>query len=127
MRRVAVTTAVDTAHRVARLLHLDQLEPVMLPCIRIVAAPIEALERLRAAARDADWIVVTSPRAVHVTWPEGGMPSLPVAAVVGQRGRKHLDRHVSPEPRVVCTVDLSHAPFTDDLDDLVRAQMRAGR
>lgn len=79
--RVAVTTAVDTAHRVARLLHLDQLEPVMLPCIRIVAAPIEALERLRAAARDADWIVVTSPRAVRVTWPEGGMPSLPVAAV----------------------------------------------
>ncbi len=81
MLRVAVTTAADTAPKVARLLYRDGLEPVMLLCIRIVAAPIEALERLRSAARDADWIVVTSPRAVRVTWPEGGMPPLPVAAV----------------------------------------------
>ena len=79
--RVAVTTTADTAHRVAYLLRSDRLEPVMLPCIRIVVAPPEVLQRVRSATPNADWIVVTSPRAVHVTWPDGGMPEVPVAAV----------------------------------------------
>ncbi len=81
MLRVAVTTTADTAHRVAYLLRSAGLEPVTLPCIRIVASAPKVLQRLRSFARDADWIVVTSPRAVHVTWPDGGMLSVPVAAV----------------------------------------------
>lgn len=79
--RVAVTTTADRAHRTADPLRLHGLEPVMLPCIRIVASASDVLQRLRSAAREADWIVVTSPRAVHVTWPDGGMPAVPVAAV----------------------------------------------
>ncbi len=81
MLRVAVTTTADTADRIADLVRTERLQPVMLPCICIVAAPPEALRLFRSAAGDADWIVVTSPRAVQVTWPEGGMPSVPVAAV----------------------------------------------
>ena len=79
--RVAVTTTAEAAHRTADPLRAHGMEPVMLPCIRIVASASEVLQRLRSAAREADWIVVTSPRAVHVTWPVGGMPSVPVAAV----------------------------------------------
>ncbi len=79
--RVAVTTTADTAPRVAYLLRSAGLEPVTLPCIRIVASAPKVLQRLRSSARDADWIVVTSPRAVHITWPDGGMLPVPVAAV----------------------------------------------
>ncbi len=79
--RVAITTTADTAPRVTHLLRSAGLEPVTLPCIRIVASGPKVLQRLRSSARDADWIVVTSPRAVHVTWPDGEMPSVPVAAV----------------------------------------------
>ena len=79
--RIAVTTTSDAAHRTADPLRAYGLEPVMLPCIRIVGSGSEVLRRLRSAAREVDWIVVTSPRAVHVTWPNGGMPPVPVAAV----------------------------------------------
>ena len=79
--RVAVTTTADTAPRVADRLEYAGLGPVPLPCIRIVASAPKVLQRLRSSARHADWIVVTSPRAVHITWPDGGMHSVPVAAV----------------------------------------------
>lgn len=83
-RRVAVTTAPGaTAQRVAGLLRDAGLEPVLLPCIRVVPAEAETLARLRAAAETAEWIVVTSRRAVEHVWPGGGMPPQPSVAAVG--------------------------------------------
>lgn len=81
MPRVAVTTAVDRAPIVARALHRHGLKPVLLPCIEVVPAPEETLAAARSAAGIADWVLLTSPRAVCITWPSGLMPDVPVAAV----------------------------------------------
>lgn len=81
-RRVGVTTTADRVQAVCDLLAARGLVGVPLPCIRIAPAPREDIARVRAAARDADWIVVTSARAVRTVWPDGGMPQVP-AAVVG--------------------------------------------
>lgn len=81
MKRVAVTTTADSAPRLAEPLIAHGLIPVMLPCISISPAPADVLEALRTHARKADLIVVTSARAVRVTWPDGDMPATPVAAV----------------------------------------------
>ncbi|MEX0825840.1 MAG: uroporphyrinogen-III synthase [Acidimicrobiia bacterium] len=82
--RVAVTT---TAGRAAdRIIALSEgcgLVPVLLPCIRVEPAADGVLDELRAAAESADWIVVTSPRAVEIVWPEAAMPSRPATAAVG--------------------------------------------
>lgn len=79
--RVAVTTTSDRAPHVAALVEARGLVPVVLPCIRIEPPTTEARALLRAAAPDADWILVTSARAVRSVWPGGDMPSVPVAAV----------------------------------------------
>src|SRR5207245_269447 len=42
--------------------------------------------------------------------------------VVGERGRKDLDRDIPAEPRIPGPVYLSHAPGADGRDDLVGAQ-----
>lgn len=81
MKRVAVTTAQDTARRVGEALVAHDLAPVYLPCISISPSLPPVLERLRADAAAADLIVLTSARAVRVTWPDGHMPDTPVAAV----------------------------------------------
>ncbi|MFO7549333.1 MAG: uroporphyrinogen-III synthase [Acidimicrobiia bacterium] len=81
MVRVAVTTSADGVGRVAGLVAGAGLTPVALPCIRIEPAPPRVLAGLREAAASADLILVTSPRAVRLLWPEGGMPRAPVAAV----------------------------------------------
>ena len=80
--RVAVTTSPDSADRLTRLLEKVALEPVLLPCIRIIPSPDSVLEPLRRAAVDADWIVCTSRRAIEITWP-GRMPPHPRVAAVG--------------------------------------------
>ncbi|NIQ59511.1 MAG: uroporphyrinogen-III synthase, partial [Gemmatimonadetes bacterium] len=54
-----------------------------LPCIRVEPAPDDVLRRLRDRAPSADWIVVTSRRAVEVVWPEGRIPAGPAVAAVG--------------------------------------------
>lgn len=77
--RVAVTTSGDRTEQVAEELRRHRLIPVALPCIGIEGDETQA-SRARVLAVEADWIVVTSARAVTVTWPEG-MPPLPVAAV----------------------------------------------
>lgn len=81
MTRVAVTTTADNAHRVGDALVAAGLVPVMLPCISISPSPEDVLVELRTAAAKADLIVVTSARAVRILWPDGNMPSTPVAAV----------------------------------------------
>lgn len=81
MKRVAITTTADAAPRVAEPLVAHGLVPVMLPCIAISPASANVLADLRKKAAKADLIVVTSARAVRVTWPDGDMPSTPVAAV----------------------------------------------
>lgn len=81
MTRVAVTTTADNAHRVGDALVAAGLVPVMLPCISISPSPEEVLVDLRRAAEKADLILVTSARAVRIMWPDGNMPSTPVAAV----------------------------------------------
>ena len=81
MKRVAVTTTADAAPRAAEPLIAHGLTPVMLPCISISPAAGEVLAQLRAEASRADLIVVTSARAVRITWPDRDMPATPVAAV----------------------------------------------
>lgn len=79
--RVAVTTTADRYHRIAANLESLGLEPVMLPCIEVAAAPHEVLREAREEAARADWLLMTSARTVSVLWPDGGMPEVPIAAV----------------------------------------------
>lgn len=81
MTDVAVTTSADSFPRWADLLTAAGLEPVSLPCIEVVPASDDELDRARRAAQDADALLLTSPRPVGLLWPEGGMPAVPVAAV----------------------------------------------
>ncbi|MBW3667198.1 MAG: uroporphyrinogen-III synthase [Actinobacteria bacterium] len=81
MTRVAITTAADRFSRLAESARRQGLHPVPLPCIEVIAAPAEVLEAARELARRADWLVLTSARTVEILWPEGEMPSVPVAAV----------------------------------------------
>jgi hydroxymethylbilane synthase len=78
-RRAAVQ---DSAGRFGDLLGEVWMEPVYLPCIRIVKSPPEVLDPMRSAALDADWLVFTSRRALEIMWPEM-MPSGPKIAAVG--------------------------------------------
>lgn len=81
MIRVAVTTAHDASERVAAVFRTYGLSPVVLPCIQPFSGEEEVLLRLRRAASSAHWVLITSARAVVATWPQGGMPAVPVAAV----------------------------------------------
>ena len=81
MSRVAVTTTPDRASTIREKLIACQLEPVVLPCIEVIAAPESVLDEVRSTSADADWIMITSSRAVELTWPSGGMTDVPVAAV----------------------------------------------
>lgn len=82
MTRVAVTSEPETAARIGEALTNVSMEPVYLPCIRIVQSPPEALDPMRVAAEKADWLVFTSRRAVEIMWPEV-MPAGPKVAAVG--------------------------------------------
>lgn len=82
--RVAVTTTPGrAADKVSGLLIERALEPVLLPCIEVVPSPADVLAGLRAAAEGADWIVLTSRRAVEIVWEHAQMPTRPAVAVVG--------------------------------------------
>ena len=102
MIRVAITTTEDRASTLVETLIAHQMEPVRLPCIEVTAAPEHVLEEARSKSADADWIVLTSPRAVSLAWPSGGMPDVPVAAVGASTaaavkaagGRVHAAGHV---------------------------------
>jgi uroporphyrinogen-III synthase len=79
--RVAVTTSADRSDHAADAYRRRGLTPVLLPCIRVEPGSDSVIELLRRAAVDADWIVVTSARAIETTWPEASMPATTVAAV----------------------------------------------
>lgn len=81
MPRIALTTTPDRAARLARLCEQRGLEPVRLPCIEFVPAEEDNLDPTRRRVAQADWLVVTSSRAISALWPHGGMPDVPVAAV----------------------------------------------
>lgn len=81
MTDVAVTTSADSFPRWADLLTAAGLQPVSLPCIEVVPASGNELDRARRAAGEADALLLTSPRTVGLLWPDGGMPAVPVAAV----------------------------------------------
>ncbi len=81
MTRVAVTTAIEGSEVVAGALAAHGLEPILLPCIAVRPEPESLLDRVRREAAGADLILVTSARAIWITWPCGGMPKVPVAAV----------------------------------------------
>ena len=81
MSRVAITTTHDRASTIEQTLTAHQLEAVVLPCIEVIAASEGVLEEVRSTSADADSIVITSSRVVHLIWPSGGMPDVPVTAV----------------------------------------------
>lgn len=112
--RVAVTTAPDRASSQVEALQRRGLEPVLLPCIQIHPGHGPMLERARSASSRCDWLVLTSPRAVHILWPDGGMPRVRTAAVgsstaaaivtaggtvglVGDRGAAGLVMRLAPQ------------------------------
>jgi uroporphyrinogen-III synthase len=80
--RVAITT--DLFESAGRPFRRYGLEPVWLPCIRIEAAGEDVLAQARGAAASCDLVLITSHRTVYLLWPDGRMPSSPVAAV-GER------------------------------------------
>ncbi len=77
--RVAVTASVEAAAGMAAELVAVGLRPVNLPCVRIQQADDVALARARAAVEEADLVVLTSSRAFDVLWPEGPVPTPPIA------------------------------------------------
>lgn len=81
MFRVGITTTRDRASRLSGLARGHGLEPVLLPCIEVIPAPNDELSIARSQAVKADWLLVTSSRAIDIMWPNGGMPETPVAAV----------------------------------------------
>lgn len=112
--RIGVTTTADTADRVAGPLADAGLDPVILPCIRVEEVDTGTLRRVREEAMRADWVLVTSVRAVRTTWPGGDLPSTPFAAVgtvtaraitaaggrveaVGEGGAAELAELIAPE------------------------------
>jgi len=47
--------------------------------------------------------------------------------VLGERGWKHLDRHVALEPFIAGAVDLSHPARADEISQQIRSQTSARR
>lgn len=81
MPRIALTTTRDRAVDLTPLCEEHGLEPLQLPCIEFVPVDEEVLAPTRRSVGEADWLVVTSSRAISALWPDGGMPDMPVAAV----------------------------------------------
>ncbi|MEX2322629.1 MAG: uroporphyrinogen-III synthase [Acidimicrobiia bacterium] len=91
MSRVAITTAPDRAEAAAAPYRAHGLEPVLLPCVRIAPAAESVISDIRHQAAGATWLVATSPRAIAIVWPDGAMPSVPVAAVGSVTARAVTD------------------------------------
>ncbi|CAN5760811.1 uroporphyrinogen-III synthase [soil metagenome] len=79
--RVAVTNVGEGARRTVHALRAVGLEPVMLPCIEARPVSEGELSEARTAIASSDLAVFTSPRALEVLWPDGGLPPVEIAAV----------------------------------------------
>jgi hypothetical protein len=58
--------------------------------------------------------------------PQRARLQLEAADQILVEARKHLDRHVAPEARIVRAVDLRHAAPSERRADLVRSELGAG-
>lgn len=79
MPRVAVTASVEASAGMSAELVAVGLRPVALPCVRIQKADDADLARARAAVEEADLVALTSSRALDVLWPDGAIPTTPIA------------------------------------------------
>lgn len=79
--RLGITSAHHLATRLSRTAAANGLAPVALPCVEVSARPVNVLREARVKANDADWILITSARAIALLWPRGGMPAVSVLAV----------------------------------------------
>ena len=77
--RVAITT--DRYREVAPAYRTFGLTPVAATTIRVEEPEGSVLEAARRAAGSARMLLITSARTVRLLWPDGGMPTVPVAAV----------------------------------------------
>jgi len=81
MTSVAITTSADRFDEVSRPFATLGFSPVSLPCIRIEPTDDDLLAAAATAAADVDLLFLTSVRTIRLLWPDGGMPSVPTAAV----------------------------------------------
>ena len=92
MKAVAVTTSADRAAAAAIPFALLGMQPALLPCIEIEAAPLEALEAARGSAAEADLVVISSRRTIDILWPDGPLPDAEFAAVGAVSARAVRER-----------------------------------
>jgi len=96
------------------------LDPVSVPCIRFEPADTEVLASARAAASDADLILITSARTVELLWPDRDMPGVDVAAV----GKGTADAAADAGGKVVATGNSGLAGLVEAIADrLPRARV----
>ena len=79
--RVGVTSPADGYERYAAALTMEGLTPVATPSVQVEPRPEATLHRVREAARSAEFLLLTSSRAVEYLWPDAEMPATPVLAV----------------------------------------------
>lgn len=81
MPRVGLTSTNDRIPLLSEIVSRHGLEPVGLACIEVNPVDEDSLATARSEAVKADWLVITSRRAIEAVWPEGDMPATPVAVV----------------------------------------------
>ncbi|MGH8952307.1 MAG: uroporphyrinogen-III synthase [Acidimicrobiia bacterium] len=117
MTRVAITT--DRFELAAPPYAALGLEPKPLPCIQVEPADTEVLTSARAAAAEADVILITSSRTVELLWPDRSMPAVDVAAV----GKVTADAVAAAGGKVVATGNSGLAGLVETISDRPRARM----
>ncbi len=90
--RVAVTTSADRASGMSAELVAAGLQPIVLPCVELRTSPPSVLARARAAAEEADLLILASARPLDLLWPSGPLPATPVAAVRASTASKVAER-----------------------------------
>lgn len=79
--RVGVTASADGYERYAAALSMRGLTPVATPSVEVRPRPEAALRLIKDAAESAEFLLLTSSRAVEYLWPDDDMPGTPVLAV----------------------------------------------
>lgn len=119
MSRIALTTSPERGSALAEIVTGLGHQPVLLPCITFAPADFRHLSSAREVALSADWLFVTSARAVQVLWPDGGMPHLEVAAV-GEATARAV-RAAGGTPTVIG--DAGARELADDIGSLVGGRL----